>query len=296
MAEMTDSQLEKALEEALSAEEAIEGEEEPLDDAVRSGPESETEERGHPPADEFEDPEEIAAPGGEAEQDDGLGGQAMRSVSTLLGVQLWYERGPGAPGPRSFPVASDFVPLLERTVRAVTKRAPRDFGELERIVSAGIFVNKPGAHGLGHACDWDRLVFENVEIAPKEKAHLSSARPVRQRYWAFAAICRSVMAPTLHGESDAGPHDDHVHQADNMAFAFSAGSPSTVSLCQAVLNEIFGHTPRLAVDGDLGPKTQGAIDAALQRLRLGGTLQDEEVWQRFLRRSGRLGFVLSVRQ
>jgi hypothetical protein len=63
-----------------------------------------------------------------------------------------------------------------------------------------------------------------------------------------------------------------------------------------VLNDIFGQTPKLTIDKEYGPKTEAALNAALSRLRLDGTVEDERTWRRFLRRSARLGFVLSVRR
>jgi hypothetical protein len=214
-------------------------------------------------------------------------------IHDVLGVPLWWERT--APvGPRSFPVATSFVPVLERTVRAVLNRAPVALGGLERISTAGLFVDKGGAHGLGRACDWDRLVFENVAIAPRDGDHAAASLPKRRRYWAFAALCRSVAAHVLHGHYNA-PHRDHVHADDTGPFPFQAGSRASVTLVQAILNDVFGQSPRLSIDGAFGPLTRGALSAALARLQLEGIVTDPAVWQRFLRRSGRLGFVLSVR-
>jgi hypothetical protein len=47
---------------------------------------------------------------------------------------------------------------------------------------------------------------------------------------------------------------------------------STVKLCQANLNNVFDQTPKLATDGDFGQKTQDAMTAAFQRLRINGTV------------------------
>ena len=69
-----------------------------------------------------------------------------------------------------------------------------------------------------------------------------------------------------------------------------------MSLCQAMLNEIFGQTPKLTIDKRYGEKTDAAMRDALSRLRLEGTVDDPKVWRSFLRRSARLGFVLSLRQ
>jgi hypothetical protein len=212
-------------------------------------------------------------------------------LSAILGVPLFYERTAN-PGPRRFSVAPGFVPILRRTVKQIRERAPAGFGELERIVSAGMFVDKPGMHGRGLACDWDRVVFNNVEIAPIERDHASSSLATRQRYWALGALLRSNACFVLHGKHDAD-HADHFHQDHSVGVAFNR-QHSTVSLTQAVLNDIWGASPKLVVDGDFGEKTAGALAKVFQRIGLPNDVDDVRVWQRFLRRSGRLGFRLSV--
>ena len=215
-------------------------------------------------------------------------------VASLQGAELRFGRDAGPPHAQSFPVEPDFKGVLERTVRLVVSRAPEEFGRLKSITSAGMMVVKPGMHGKGRACDWDAWTFSNIEIAPIRREHASTSRPVRQRYWALAALCRSSSSFVLHGEFNAA-HEDHIHQDNGGgSIAFQSGSPSTVKLAQAVCNEIFEQSPKLRIDGDFGSKTREALQAALQRLHLDGDVDDVDVWRRFLRRSGRLGFKISL--
>jgi hypothetical protein len=278
-------QVEEALDQTLEAEEAEERTEEDtaageaVDELIADEEEADPDPRGH-----IDGVEPEALPEPEPE--------AVTRISEVLGVPLWWERT-GTPRPLSFPVEAAFVPKLENTARAVRNRVPAEFGQWERISTAGIMVGKPGAHGRGRAFDWDRLVFENLEIAPRDRDHASPSAAKRQRYWAFAALCRSVCSYVLHGEHDAD-HGDHVHQDDSGTLPFQ-NRRSTITLCQAVLNEIHGQSPRLVVDGSYGSRTEAALKQALTRLRLRDDPADPVVWQRFLRRSGRLGFVLSVR-
>jgi hypothetical protein len=215
----------------------------------------------------------------------------MTTVSEIRGVPLYYERG-GAARMQSFPVARAFVPVLEATIRELVQRTPPSYGALRRISSAGMYVARPGMHGLGRAVDWDRLVFEHVEIAPIARAHESSDLATRRRYWAFAAICRSVSSYTLHGAYDNGPHDDHVHLDDAAPAGFSR-SRSTVTLLQSLINTI--HTPAtpLRVDGVYGPLTQQAVRVAISRVGLAGEITDAAVFRGLLRRSARLGLQLA---
>jgi hypothetical protein len=213
------------------------------------------------------------------------------AVGDLRGVPLWYERA-RAPRPARFLVARSFLPVLEATVKQVRERAPATFGPLQRIASAGMYVAKPGRHGEGLACDWDRLSFEHVEIAPIERDHASRSRATRRRYWSFAAICRSNSCFVLHGAFDRA-HGDHVHADRSTGVGFNE-APSTVELVQSVLNEIHEAAPKLAVDGIYGPKTSAAFERAAGRLRLDGDIHERRVFLPFLRRSARLGFAQSA--
>ncbi len=219
-------------------------------------------------------------------------GPALVTIRDLLGVPLFYERISPV-GPRQFPVAPSFRPVLEAIVRQVQKRAPAGFGALQRISSAGMFVQKPGAHGEGRACDWDRVVFANVRISPIERDHASSSLAKRMRYWALGAICRSNCAFVLHGLYNAD-HEDHYHTDNMTGIRFNRQSLATVKLLQAVLNDIHGAEPRLATDGSYGQKSEDAFARAMERMRLAGSIDSVGTWQRFLRRSARLGFVQSL--
>jgi hypothetical protein len=276
-----------------------------IDEVLAAEEEAEREEDGppggEPPADDpagvSEEEADPDARRGLDDPDEGLlrppeGTKApFVDVTEVLGVPLFYERTAN-PGPRRFPVAPGFVPILRRSVKQIRERAPAGFGELDRIFSAGMFVDKPGMHGRGLACDWDRLVFRNVEIAPIERDHASPSLATRQRYWALGAILRSNACFVLHGKHDA-PHADHFHQDHSIGAGFNR-QHSTVTLTQAILNDIWDASPKLAVDGDFGTKTAGALAKVLQRIGLSNDVDNVNVWQRFLRRSGRLGFRLSV--
>jgi hypothetical protein len=272
------------LDEVLAAEEEAERDEDgpPVDEPPAGVSEEEADpdaRRGLDDPDEslLQPPEDTKAP--------------FVEVGEILGVPLFYERTAN-PGPRRFPVTPGFVPILRRSVKQIRERAPGAFGPLDRISSAGMFVDKPGMHGRGLACDWDRFGFRNVEIAPIERDHASSSLATRQRYWATGAILRSNACFVLHGRHDTD-HADHFHQDHSIGVGFNR-QHSTVSLTQAVLNDIWGASPKLAVDGDFGEKTAGALAKVLQRIGLPNNVDDARVWQRFLRRSGRLGFRLSV--
>jgi hypothetical protein len=223
--------------------------------------------------------------------EDAILAAGMVRVAALDGVPLFYARA-GHPRPQSFLIAPAFRDVLVATIKSVRFRAPQAFGRLVSITSAGAFVNKPGAHGQGRAFDHDAWTFENVDIRPLRGDHAASSRARRQRYWALAAIIRSRSAFVLHGEYNAA-HQDHIHQ-DNVAptRAFTTGSEATVKLAQAICKHIFGKAD-LVIDGNFGPRSRAAVREAMMRVDLPGDVLDYSQWERFLLRSGRLGFELS---
>jgi len=226
--------------------------------------------------------------------DDDLGADnGMIMVGKLAGVPLLFARGV-APRQQSFPMSPAFRNTLEATVKSVLFRAPPGFGKLQSITSAGAFVNKPGAHGKGRAFDHDAWTFANVDIRPLRKDHKAGSRAQRQRYWGLAAIIRARSAFVLHGEYNAA-HEDHIHQ-DVIAGtrAFTASSEASVKLAQAICKHIYGSSD-LAIDGSFGDKSKAAARAAMLKVDLPGDISDTGQWERWLLRSGRLGFELSLK-
>lgn len=246
---------------------------------------SETERTG------IDDGSAVTAPPGE--EMPSVRAAGLVNISDIRGVPLFYERASN-PGPRQFPVATSYRPILDAIVTQVQERAPAEFGPLQRISSAGMFVAKPGAHGQGRGCDWDRLAFANLEISPIDHDHRSPSLAKRMRYWAFGAICRSNCAFVLHGLYNA-EHADHYHTDNLTGIAFNRQSQATVKLLQAILNDIYGQTPKLETDGDFGQKSKQSFGQAMSQLQLTGSIDDVNVWTKFLRGSARLGFERSMR-
>jgi len=289
---MNTSVLDAVIDDVVNAEAAIE-----VDDADDEPAAAESEEQGteddadpdprsHIDAPAF--PEEVAP----IPPTLGAAEHVFPQISELLGIPLFYERPPVGPPmhTHSFPVDPAFVPILEQTLRELQERAPKSYGKLLRISSAGMQVAKAGMHGKGRACDWDRLVFEHIDIAPIARAHAGTLK-ASQRYWGFASICRANSSFVLHGFYNA-EHEDHIHQDNMVSIAFDPGSETGVKLVQAVLNTIFAQSPRLSVDGNFGTDTKRALANAIARVGLNGPVEQVPIWRKFLRRSGRLGLVL----
>ena len=215
------------------------------------------------------------------------------TISELDGVPLFYARGV-EPRPQRFSIEPKFRDICVATVRSVRSRAPASYGPLMRITSAGVFVQKPGMHGLGRAFDHDAWTFKHVDIRPINQDHKAPSLARRRRYWALTAIMRSHSAFVLHGLYNLA-HEDHDHHDNGGAFPFSTTSEATVKLVQAICKHIFGKTS-LATDGDYGSKSKAAVAEAMAELDLPGDIFDPTRWRRFLLRSGRLGFELAPPQ
>ncbi len=288
----TDS-LDAVIDDVVNAEATVEPDD--ADDDEKKPPatdpaEHATEDDADPDPRSHIDPPDRDLPVGEAPHTGPL--TAFRPITELLDIPLFYERPPVGPPPKrhSFPVDPAFVPILEQTLRELQQRAPAGYGRLVGVSSAGMQVAKAGMHGKGRACDWDRLSFENTDIAPIERAHAGPLKASR-RYWGFAAICRANSSFVLHGFYNA-EHEDHIHQDNMKPVAFDPNSETGVKLVQAVLNTIFGQSPALRIDGHYGNDTKGALATAIARVGLDGPVEHVPVWRKFLRRSGRLGLVL----
>jgi hypothetical protein len=211
-------------------------------------------------------------------------------ASELDGVPLFFARGV-PPRPQAFSIEREFHSVLLDTVRVVRSRAPRAFGVLERITTAGALVSKPGFHGLGRAFDHDVWAFEHVIISPLRGDHASRVKSRRQRYWALAALMRSQSAFVLHGEYNAA-HRDHLHQDNGGGRAFSTSSEATVKLVQAVCAHVYGH--ELLIDGDFGPARRAAVALSMGEAGVAGDIFEPGQFKRFLLRSGRVGFHRSI--
>lgn len=276
-------ELEGVIEEALGEEPALDG---AAEAGAGGGGEAEVpEEQACGPVDAFSDeqrtqlmPEDPAAAG------------SIVNVNQLDGVPLFYARGV-TPRQQTFSIEAGYRDVLLDTIHSVRARAPRSFGALTRITTAGTFVAGDMMHGLARAFDHDTWTFEHLDINPFKEDHKSPKLARRQRYWALAAIMRSHSAYVLHGLYNAD-HHDHIHQDNGGTRPFSTGSEATVKLVQAICNDIYGE--RLDTDGDFGDLSSRAVARVLARIQLTGSLADLATWTTFLRRSGRIGFKASM--
>lgn len=160
---------------------------------------------------------------------------------------------------------------------------------MDRIVTAGLFVDKPGQHGLGQAIDVDQVRWANGAVTPYWREHASGNRTTVRRYLALDAVCRRHFRWVLDGRYNAD-HEDHLHlDFGGGTVLLDRTSRSETVFVQQVLNAHQGA--RLAVDGAWGPATQRAFDESLRRLGVAGLpWVSRDAWRFWLFRVAACGF------
>jgi hypothetical protein len=219
-----------------------------------------------------------------------------RRFDQLDGVPLHYWRWTdGTAGQRTarrtFQSSAAFHDRLVRWVRDLRTIAQQHGGltGMDRIISAGAYVNKPGQHGLGQAFDLDQVRWSNGTITPYHREHAARDLRVRRRYLALDAVCRRHFRFVLDGGFNAA-HADHLHlDVGGGQIRCDKASRSDTAFVQMCCNAFLGSG--LAVDGAWGARTQSAFAEASRRLGTGGDPHRVTVdWQRWLGRAAACGF------
>ncbi len=219
-----------------------------------------------------------------------------RHFNQLDGVPLHYWRWTdGTAGrrtaQRTFSSSAPFHDRLLGWVRDLKAMAQHHGGltGMNRIVSAGAYVNKPGQHGLGQAFDLDQVRWSNATITPYYREHSARDLLVRRRYLALDAVSRRHFRYVLDGGFNSA-HADHLHfDFGGGQIRCSTSSRSDTVFVQMCCNAFMGSG--LAVDGAWGSRTQAAFDESRRRLGAGGDPHRvTRDWQRWLGRAAACGF------
>lgn len=149
---------------------------------------------------------------------------------------------------------------------------------IKSILTGGLYVNKPGAHGKGIACDFDGFttsgnrsyiykqdVFKEVGDTIVNSMHPKQAVRIVAAINLFFGICLTWGYNSRHG--------DHPH--------FDMGKPvgwrnsrSQVVVLQEMLVHYFGDT-KLKIDGKLGEKTMASWQ---NNMKIEGNYTASELW------------------
>jgi hypothetical protein len=230
-------------------------------------------------------------------------GATAARFDQLDGVPLYYWRfTDGTAGRRverrTFASTVDFHQRLVVWVRDLKDIAAR-YGNLrgmDRIVTAGTFVDKPLEHGQGKAFDLDQVRWGSTAVTPYHREHDSPDLRVRRRYLAVDAVCRRHFHWVLDGKYNAD-HADHLHlDTAGGALVWDRTARSDAAFVQQVVNAF--QDARLAVDGAYGPATRRAFDQSCRTLGVSGDpCSDPAVWRHWLLRVAACGFAdLEFRQ
>lgn len=203
----------------------------------------------------------------------------------INGVPLYYIRN-GSEQPTTVASTHAFRDKLELWQADLANAGDRaNYGSMTRIITAGAYVNKSGAHGQGRAIDIDGIKWGSTACWPYHRHHASSNRTLRRRYLGLNAICQRRFKYVLNGWYNAA-HEDHIHQDDvGGALLLNKSSSSDVKFIQAMLNNVMGQS--LAIDGQYGPKTDAAYRESKDRVNItGDTSSDQTAWRLWCWRTG----------
>ena len=197
-------------------------------------------------------------------------GEMDKAFTSIDGVPIYYDRN-GSLQRLTFYCTTGFYSRLvtwKRRLVSISAAAGPAYSSLSYFASAGTFVSKPGAHGLGRAIDIDQVVWSGAASKPINREYASATLSVRRRYLALDAVTRGTFRYVLDGWYDAA-HQDHIHADDTaLPTVCSTGSRSDTVFVQATCNAFLGTA--LAVDGVWGPRTTDAFKTARGRLGVTG--------------------------
>ncbi|MGH3665314.1 MAG: extensin family protein [Egibacteraceae bacterium] len=217
--------------------------------------------------------------------------------STINGVPLYYFRYADGKARRvSIYSTYAFKKRLNQWVAALGKVSrnnggPR-YGAIERIVTAGAYVNRSGQHGEGTAFDLDQIRWKGgIKCTPYRHVHAARSRSHRRRYLALDAMTRRHFRYVLDGWYNSA-HADHIHlDFGGRPTTCSRGSRSDTVFVQSLCNNLISTGIAGPVDGIWGSQTEAAFQTSLRRVRVGGDpFGNRFVWRRYLWRVAMHGF------
>lgn len=219
------------------------------------------------------------------------------NCTNAIGVPLMYDRGPegyGVPVPDvEFKGTDDLRKVLGKVGEDLKEIGWLEY--MESMLTAGLYVNKKGAHGDGLAIDidgvvlkpnpmWETeldcpdyrhvLVYKNLRI--DELYNQYNKMPMAPRIKARLACLLSLRFGVVITAGYNKAHEDHIH-ADLSRPVKWYGSRSQVTLIQETINAFYGT--ELVVDGKWGTKTEVAWNLNVMGIKI-----TTSAWLHFLKR------------
>jgi len=209
----------------------------------------------------------------------------------LGNVPLFYDRltfrGDGKPV--TLAMTENFEEKLDKCFFELWNICP--YKEAKKIFTAGAYVDKPGMHGEGRAFDLDGFEWSNRKFIVFEDGYNNGDRKF---YFGIEAVLRKHFGIVLNYLYNAD-HRDHFHIDDSVAIDFDTSARSKMLFLQGALVFVFGLSVGLTgIDGQWGDNTKNAVNQALSKLGITGSIFNKNVWLEFLTGIAKEAFGTSV--
>jgi hypothetical protein len=219
---------------------------------------------------------------------------AITSFSKLGDVPVYYDRrfsGDYGHGTLlTFRAEQYFEDQLDQFFFELWNICP--FGQAEKIFSAGAYVpGNSGMHGQARAFDLDGIEWSNRKFMTLEDGRRNGDRKF---YFGVEAILRKHFGLVLDYCYNQ-PHWCHFHIDDSASINFSASARSKVLFLQGALINVFGlSVGSSGIDGQWGPNIKNALDQALSKLGINGSISNVNVWKQFLTGTAKEAFGANI--
>jgi hypothetical protein len=188
-----------------------------------------------------------------------------QKVQSLVGVTLYYERTASGDPWGDLPDTEKYgvwmLPSFRNRCEDCFQNLFNITGRPEGIITAGGYVEKPGAHGMARALDLDGIVWGEGKGSWRATEMETPAQ--RLRYYGIQAHCMLYFGNVLGWEYNAA-HKDHLHLDDLQQPLFRLNSKAVVTGIQAMLkyvwpNAVIESVGEKWIDGNWGSATASAF-------------------------------------
>lgn len=208
-------------------------------------------------------------------------------------VRLFYDRRSandlGKGTPVVLAMTQGFEDQLDRCFNELWNISPN--GKPDKIFTAGAWTNKPGMHGEGRAFDLDGFEWSNRKFIVLEDGRKNGDRKF---YFGIEAILRKHFGIVLDYLYNSD-HHDHFHIDDGVSIDFDTSARSKILFLQGALVFVFGlSVGATGIDGQWGDNTKNALNQALSKLGIAGSIFNRNTWLDFLTQTAKEAFGTSI--
>lgn len=215
------------------------------------------------------------------------------TFNRLGDVPLYYDRRSpndlGKGTPVTLAATQLFEDQLDRCFNELWNICPN--GKPSKIFTAGAWTDKPGMHGAGRAFDLDGFEWSNRKFIVLEDGQKNGDRKF---YFGIEAVLRKHFGIVLDYLYNSD-HYDHFHLDDGKSIDFDTSARSKVLFLQGALVFVFGFSVgSTGIDGQWGDQTKNAVNQALSKLGISGSIFNQNTWVQFLTLTAKEAFGAKV--